>query len=339
MIAGRVGPALLATSAAMACATLPTSTGCRPRPTCGPADAGCDGEATLAQGDLTRTYRYHLPRRGAEDAGEGKRPLLLALHGGGGTGKGMESITHFDAVADEEGFVVVYPDGLELGWNDGRVETPAGQRGADDVGFVSALIDHFAAGFAADPARVYVAGLSNGAMMSLRVACDLAGKVTAVGAVAGLHPETLGTCKLARPIPVVLFAGTADPIVPYAGGPILGDRGRVLSAPDTFGRWASLDGCTPAILTTDLPHTLADDRTRTHRLTHPQCVGGARVALYSIEGGGHTWPGGKQYLPEQVIGYTARELDASREMWRFFTEVGPRRLLKSEVPSAPSAAP
>jgi polyhydroxybutyrate depolymerase len=251
----------------------------------------------------------------------------------------MESITHLDAVADEEGFVVAYPDGLQMGWNDGRVETPAGRRGADDVGFLSALIDHFVAEYAADPARVYVAGISNGAMMSLRVACDLAGKVTAVGAVAGLHPEALGTCRPARPIPVVLFAGTADPIVPYAGGPILGDRGRVLSAPDTFARWATLDGCTSETLTADLPHTLADDRTRTRRLTHPRCVGGAKVVLYSVEGGGHTWPGGKQYLPEQVIGYTARELDASREMWRFFAEVAPRRLLTSEVPCAPSAVP
>jgi polyhydroxybutyrate depolymerase len=333
MIRGRV---LLA---AIAVAALASLAGCRPRPTCGPADAGCNGEATLEHGDLPRTYRYHLPKRRAGDGEGGKRPLLLALHGGGGTGKGMESLAHLDAVADEEGFVVAYPDGLQMGWNDGRVETPAGQRGADDVGFLSALIDHFVAAYAADPARVYVAGISNGAMMSLRVACDLAGKVTAVGAVAGLHPETLAPCKLARPIPVVLFAGTADPIVPYTGGPILGDRGRVLSAPDTFARWASLDGCTSEILTADLPHTLAEDRARTRRLTHPTCVGGARVVFYSIEGGGHTWPGGKQYLPEPVIGYTARELDASREMWRFFTEVGPRRLLRNEVPSAPSAAP
>jgi polyhydroxybutyrate depolymerase len=304
--------------------------GCRPKPTCGPADAGCDGEAALVHGGLPRTYRYHLPKRAAE-----KRPLLLALHGGGGTGKGMESITHFDAVSDEEGFVVAYPDGLRMGWNDGRAETPAGQRGADDVGFLSALVDHFVATYAVDPARVYVAGISNGAMMSLRVACDLASKVTAVGAVAGLHPEALGACRPARPIPVVLFAGTADPLVPYAGGPILGDRGRVLSAPDTFARWADLDGCTREVVATDVPHTIPEDRTRTRRLEHPRCVGGARVVFYSVEGGGHTWPGGKQYLPEGVIGYTARELDASREMWRFFKEVAPRRLLTSEVPCEP----
>ena len=233
----------------------------------------------------------------------------------------MISITHFGPIADEEGFVVAYPDGLSLGWNDGRDETPAGQRGADDVGFLSALIDHLVATYSVDPARVYVTGLSNGAMMSFRVGCELAGKVAAIAPVAGLHPDALGACKPVRPVPVMIFAGSADPLVPYAGGAIVGDRGRVLSAADTFARWAAIDGCTAEVIASDEPHTAPEDKTRTRRQEHASCAGGARVVLYTVEGGGHTWPLGKQYLPENVIGRTSREVDASRVMWRFFAGV------------------
>jgi polyhydroxybutyrate depolymerase len=288
--------------------------GCRPKPTCGPADSGCDGEGRILQGTNVRTFRYHLPKNRADS-----RPLLIALHGGGGDGKGMMKIAGLGALSDAEGVVVVYPDGISRSWNDGRGATDAAHEGADDVAFLSALIDSFVSTYSVDPRRVYVTGLSNGAMMSFRLACDLSGKITAIAAIAGLMPEPLlARCAPSRPVPVLLFAGKDDPLVPYGGGPITGDRGRVASAAATIARWAELDKCAGAPLLADEPDTDPRDHTRVKREERPGCAGSARVVLYTVEGGGHTWPGGRQYLPEPVIGRTSRDIDANTIMWAFF---------------------
>lgn len=275
-----------------------------------------DLRGTLAHGGRERTYLYRLPPPGVDQR---PRPLVLALHGARGDGASQERLSGLSALADREGIIAVYPDGIDRSWNDGRGTTESAKQGVDDIGFLSTLIDHFIAGHGADPRRVYVMGMSNGAMMSHRAGCELSTKVAAIGAVTGLFPEALSAaCAPARPVPVMMIYGLEDPLMPYAGGELpLGAGGRVLSAADSRARWAAIDRC-PAPHTRPVPDAAPDDGTTARSEEHLACAGGAEVVMISVEGGGHTWPGGWQYLGERVIGRTSRDVDATAALWRFF---------------------
>lgn len=265
-------------------------------------------------GSRERTFVYHEPSSWSADQ---KWPLVVALHGRMGDGIGQEHLTHMSRVADREGFIVVYPDGFRRSWHDDRNYGPAAEHDIDDVAFISALIDRFVNEHSADPERVYVTGTSNGAFMSFKLACELSDKIAAVGPVVGLMPENaVTTCKPARPVPMMMFVGTEDPLVPYGGGDVADDHGRALSAQDTRARWATLNGCDDV----DFVQTIdaVDDDTRVSEARHSHCKEEAEVVLFSVEGGGHTWPNGVQYLPAAVIGKTTRDVDASEELWSFF---------------------
>lgn len=283
-------------------------TGCRQ-----PEEGTEEGEIEV--GGRERTFLYHRPAGWKADA---KWPLVVALHGRGGQGSSQEELTHMTGIADREGFIVTYPDGYRRSWHDARDIGPAAENGVDDIAFVSALIDHFVAAHAADPARVFVAGTSNGGMMTFRVACELAHKIAAAGPVIGLMPDNPAyECKPTRPVPMMIFAGGADPLVPYGGGDVIGDdKGKVLSAHATRARWAELNGCEAA----DFQQTIdaVDDGTHVLEMRHSRCREGSQVVLFTVEGGGHTWPNGVQYLPAAVIGKTTRDVDASEELWSFF---------------------
>jgi polyhydroxybutyrate depolymerase len=274
-----------------------------------------DFSGSLSFGSLARTYQGHLP-----SSYDGVRllPLVLALHGHGGDGQGMLRLTHLNTIADRHGFIVVYPDGYQKSWADGRGVTSADQAGVDDVGFLAALIDALAGQFKVDRSRVYVTGISNGGFMSERLACDLATKIAGVAAVAATMPMDLAArCAPARPVPFLLMQGTADPLVPAQGGAIRLDRGTVLSASATMQTWVKFDGCQGAPLTGSEPDT-ANDGTRVSYQTYSTCQDKSAVALYLVAGGGHTWPGGLQYLPQAVVGKTSRDIDAGEVIWGFF---------------------
>jgi polyhydroxybutyrate depolymerase len=247
-------------------------------------------------------------------------PLVLALHGRLGQGRNQAKLTGFDAVADEAGFIVAYPDGVSRSWADGRGTTPADRDGVDDVGFLSTLIDHFVEQHGVDAHRVYVTGMSNGGMMSFRLACELSGRIAAIAPVAAQMSEAVAAgCAPSRAVPVMLVVGTEDPLVPFTGGQVFGDRGAVLSASEVRSRWAQWNGC-PAQgpLTELLEDRAPDDGTRVRRELHTGCRDGAEVLLYAVEGGGHTWPGGQRYAREARVGRICRDLDASRAIWGFF---------------------
>jgi polyhydroxybutyrate depolymerase len=274
-----------------------------------------DFSGSLSSGGLTRTYQGHLP---ASYADAQRLPLVLALHGHGGDGQGMQRLTHLNSLADRHGFIVVYPDGYQKSWADGRGATEADQAGVDDVGFLSALIDTLAGRFKVDRSRVYVTGISNGGFMSERLACDLANKVAAVAAVAATMPTGLAArCAPQRPVPFLLMQGTSDPLVPAQGGDVRGERGTVLSASATAQKWVSIDGCSAPPVTGNEPD-VANDGTRVSYETYSGCRDASAVALYLVEGGGHTWPGGLQYLPAALIGKTSRDIDAGEVIWSFF---------------------
>jgi polyhydroxybutyrate depolymerase len=226
-------------------------------------------------------------------------------------------------LSDREGFIVVYPDGIEKHWNDGRenVSYRAHREKVDDVGFISALIDDLAEKRNIDRNRVYVTGISNGAMMSFRLACELSQKITAIAPVAGAMPENLPSrCSPSSKIPVLMISNTDDRLVPWEGGDIRFGRktfGRALSVPETVKYWVNNNQCSSPPAISMEPDRDPKDGTRVRQEAYGPCEEGAWVVLYAIEGGGHTWPGGHQYLPAWIIGKTSRDIDANDVIWDF----------------------
>jgi polyhydroxybutyrate depolymerase len=266
---------------------------------------------TLRVGDITRTYLLHVPVSLDRST---PAPLVLVLHGAGGRGAGFAPHTGFSNLADEHGFIAVYPDGLRRRWNDGRSSGPS----EDDVGFIRSLLDTLEAELAVDPRRIYATGISNGAMFSYRLACDLPGVFAAIAPVAGALPADLAPqCTDTDPIAIAAFQGTADRFVPYAGGAVARRRGRVLSAEETMAFWAGVDGCSLSATTELEPDRAPGDGTRVRRSEYPGCRGGRELVLYTIEGGGHTWPGGPS-VARLVVGRVSRDIDATATIWDFF---------------------
>lgn len=256
-----------------------------------------------------RTYWLHIP-----DARAAAAPLLIALHGHGGNGRMMQRLTGLDALADREGVVVAYPDGTgwhglrPLSWNAGGCCGYAQGAGVDDLAFLRALIDDAASVVPLDRERVYVTGISNGAMLAHRAGCELPG-IRGIAPVAGTR--SVPPCDPAQPVSVVAFHGTADGYVPYAGG--RGSRrhdGRVdLAVPQAIARWATAEGCGAA--TDDV---IRDAPQRVTQRTY-ECPAGVGVALITIDGGGHAWPGGQRAWR---FGDAPASLPANDLMWEFF---------------------
>ena len=282
-----------------------------------------DFSGVLVHSGLRRSYIVHI---GAACDLNRPAPLVIVLHGGGGNGAGMVKLTGFNVVSDREGFIVVYPDGIDRHWNDGRgVEWyRAHRQDIDDVGFISALTDELSRKLNIDAKRVYATGISNGGMMSYRLGCELSDRIAAIAAVAAsLAVNKVKEWSPTRPIPVMIIAGTADPLVPWNGGYIrYGERiyGTVLSVPETVEFWVEKNGCPARPVVRRLPDLDPTDGTVVRREVYSGCKGGAEVVLYAVEGGGHTWPGGLQYLPERIIGKTSREFSASEVIWQFFKQ-------------------
>ena len=280
---------------------------------------------SLTHNSLHRDYHLYIPSSYRDSSAA---PLVIALHGGGGDGHKMEKLSHLSLLADRFGFIVAYPDAVEGHWNDGRgLNRYRSQKdNIDDVGFISRMIDAIAGEYNINKDRVYVTGASNGAMMSLRLGCELAHKITALAPVIGSMPENLvARCAPARPIPLVMINGTDDPLVPWEGGYVHIFRkklGKIISVPQTIEFWVARNGCSPNPQISMAPDTAPEDHTRVQKSVYGQCTDGADVVLYEIQGGGHTWPGGYQYLPEFLIGKTSRDLDASKAIWDFFNGYG-----------------
>ena len=284
---------------------------------------------SISHDGLERTYRIHIPPLFNKSI---QMPLVLVLHGGGGTAEGMEeqlTLGGFNNLSDKEGFIVAYPDGIEKHWNDGRknVTYRAHQEKIDDVGFISILIDNITEELNINLGRVYVTGMSNGAMMSYRLACEISEKIAAIAPVTGAIPEDIvPQCSPSKPVSVLAISGTDDPLVPWDGGDIKSTffhkpLGKVLSVPDSVNYWVIHNNCSPISDITWLPDLDPQDDTRVRREIYGEGDEGTKVILYAIEGGGHTWPDGLQYLSESRIGKTCHDINANEVIWEFFKEL------------------
>jgi polyhydroxybutyrate depolymerase len=264
---------------------------------------------TIVSSGQQREYLLYVPK-----SYEPSRPasLVISLHPAMSWPTSQMNISQWNNVADEYGFLVVYPAGTGFGpktwFMEGR-QTPARM---PDVRFISALIDTLEASYNIDPQRIYADGLSNGGGMAFVLSCTLPDRIAAVGMVAAARSLDWPWCADHRPVPAIAFHGTADPVAPYNGGP-------TPVGPDVFpavlsftATWAERNHCAPRPL-------LSTQATDVTRLEYTSCADGATVVLYTVRGGGHQWPGGKP-LPAFLVGPYTRSIDATRLMWAFFQE-------------------
>ena len=284
-----------------------------------------DHDRSLVISGVTRTYIVHVPPRVSEGR---PLPVVLAFHGGGGTASGFKAYAGLDALADREGFVVVYPDGTGrlgrglLTWNAGGCCGYAAAQSVDDVGFALAALRDVARNVSIDPARVYATGHSNGAMMAYRLAIDAAERVAAIAPVAGAMQAA--SFPPARPVPVLHIHSVDDPRALYAGGlgpPFPGTQSRIThrAVEPELGRWINHDRCRAEPRTVEqrtTPSRGGPDHTATLLVWAP-CAGGTEVQLWRLTGAGHGWPGGHVRLPEKVMGPETATIDAALEVWRF----------------------
>ena len=291
----------------------------------------------------TRSYRIHFP---PQYDGETPLPLVFVIHGGGGNGKGAQESYGMDVLADEQGFITVYPDGVgpkKLGklygtWNGGFCCGDAAEEGVDDVAFFDQLLDRLEDRHAVDTNRIYATGISNGGIMSAGLACALPERFAAVAPVGS--PGMPDWCEPSQPVPVLLLHGTEDGCALYAGGEDCGGcYAQVLeaafgveidgdptfpchSAAEQWAYWAEVNACEDA---SETWKTTPD----TTCLARRGCSDDKPAVLCTVEGGGHTWPGTEAPCDSQrdwcqtytdIVGPTSTDTDANALIRSFFEQ-------------------
>lgn len=271
----------------------------------------------------TRTFLRFTPNRLLGK----KSPVVFALHGAKGTADRVSGYLGLNAVAEREGFVVVYPQGEKNRWNDGRAAGKAGGSevsSANDVEFLNGLADALIVQGVADANRLYMLGISNGGFMGFTLACHGASRFAAyAGVIASMPVEAVSKCQPGRAVPVMMINGTADEIIRYDGGP--GKFGINGNAPpmDVALRFASLSGCR-SLSAVPLPDTDPNDGTKVVVTSWSGCGPGGGVMMYSVEGGGHQAPArgktGGGVVLEMFLGARSRDFDTAEAAWAFFKD-------------------
>lgn len=259
---------------------------------------------SFTHGGVLRTYHIYLP---ANYATAGLCPVVFNLHGYGSNGTQQASLSQFNAIADTAGCVVVYPEGLVDGTGRQRWNSGYGF-GTDDVGFINRLLDTVLLNYRTDANKVYSTGISNGAIMSHTLACELGQRFAAIGSVSGtMSRRQLTSCVSASAIPVIHVHGTTDIVVPYNGNTSL------ISVADLISHWRGRNNLSTNSTTVGIPNTNTSDNSTADYIRYEDgsCDW---VHLLRINNGGHSWPGSGVL----ISGNTNMDVDASLEIWRFF---------------------
>jgi polyhydroxybutyrate depolymerase len=301
-----------------------------------------DAQEEVEVNDHTRTFVVHLPQ--GYDSQQ-HYPLVILLHGLDQDAAEMARLTHFNEFADRDSIIAVYPNALRGRWNLGAGEPRPYRRGpyrgpriygpgypppgprpepgerregaprSQDIQFLNRMLDKLATHYSVDTRRIYATGLGEGGFMALRMGCSMADRVAAIAVVGAAMPRMLN-CVPSRPVPALLMNGTDDPIVPYDGGRYKDGLLHLLSAEDSAKEWARLNHCSAKPSESKLP-SLKEGGKDTRVYIFDDCQENAQVALYSVKGGGHTWPGGEQYMTEKEVGKTSNALNANETIWSF----------------------
>lgn len=274
-----------------------------------------------------RSYRIFVPKNYSPQL---KYPLVFVLHGGGGNAKGLIKTTRarFNELATRDGFIVVYPNGIEKSWNDGARDTMGVARKLkiNDVGFIEQIISELNSKFAINNRQIFACGISNGGFMAQRLAFELSDKIKGIGVVAANLSKVQSAKKYpGNPVPVIFINGTNDPLVPYNGGSVEvfnKKRGEVLSVKQSIETWKIINGCSEKTGIYSIPDNNKKDgcsaiKTIWQNPENPKI----KVTAIKVKNGGHTWPGTNQYLPRRLVGNTNYDFNGCDEIWNFFTSL------------------
>jgi len=277
-------------------------------------------EFTIELDGLQRQFIVYIPKKQYMDKA---KPVVFNFHGGFGNGEQQCETSKMYNVSDKYGFIVVCPDGTPsnggrsiskklLYWNDGQLNTPSQINEVNDVHFVEAMIDYLDSNFNINTNKIYSTGLSNGAIFSFRLACELSDKITAIAPVAGSICNMSETCNPSRSVPVIMFNGEEDTNVPYEGGLGSGFADYVFPPVSTsINFWINKNNLSSVVR----------DTGKIGKSAKYEIYGNndqAQVILWTLEDGGHNWPGGNSILGGMLLGNINEDIFASEEMWKFF---------------------
>lgn len=276
---------------------------------------------TLKTSDgLARTYLVHVPV-GYDPKKE--YSLVVALHGGFGSGESMEKQTRMSDLADKNGFIVVYPDGVAnangvRAWNAGNCCGAPSKNNIDDVGYMRQLVTSLESTYSVDTKKVFAMGMSNGAMLSNRLACEASDVFAAVAPVSGT-PQ-VAVCNPTRPIPILMVHGTSDAVVPFNGGvgtSFVTKDNSFISVTQALSDWSSRNACLGKEVVTSIP-PLTNDGITIDKIAYTNCA--AATVLYRINGGTHSWLGGTQARAQESAA-PSQSFNASKTIWEFFSSL------------------
>ncbi|MFN7611813.1 MAG: alpha/beta hydrolase family esterase [Alphaproteobacteria bacterium] len=287
-------------------------------------DDGLERRIIEVQG-IAREFFVHVP---AKNITAKNLPVLFVLHGGKGKAPARARQTGMNIIADRDGFIAVYPQGLGGYWISGPNRP---KNAVDDVAFFRAMIDALVKSGEADPGRIYVMGGSNGGMMTYHLACAMPERLAAVAAIVASMPDSLAkTCRPIRPLPILIMAGTADPLMPYQGGLVAHGKGKrkigsdpVISISQTLDLWRYVNGCSDKFIQTSIPDRDPDDGITTEIYRWTECAENTQVQLYQMLGAGHGLPGrsaNKSAFSRRMGGNSTNDFDSSEASWGFLRQ-------------------
>lgn len=270
-----------------------------------------DGSGQLSDQGKTRTYYMYTPKSYNPDR---PMPLVLVFHGDDGSGHSMADVTRFNTIAEQKGFIVVYPDGIDHRWSlRGKSPTKV-----NDVSFVSALINHIEQTRNIDSKRIYAAGFSKGAILTQVLACELPDKIAAFASVAGALPVRYKShCQPQAPVSMLMINGTNDQEVHYQGDDST-EKGSLISIQDTVNFWRSHDQCQSPLQTQAVTEDDKSDRFKVKTARYNGCTDNSEILQLAVVDGGHFWPGGASQDPQVKQVNNQLGFSASETIWDFF---------------------
>ena len=293
-----------------------------------PASSFLEGLLSARSLEYNGIERSYLLYNAESSVRQRARPLIIALHDNGSSARNLVRISQgrMNKLAEENGFVLVYPEGLKKSWvlSTAAMGQSDAERFQGDVGFVKILVESLKEELTIDESRIFVMGMGSGGALAYQLACEVPEMFRAVGTVAASMPvQNMQFCEGASGSSLVAINGTENPVIPYKGGEAYLMNGKllnVLSTEETMALWLQKNGCLYHAKENLLPDEDTRDDTSISKYLYVGCDSDVQIVLYKVQGGGHTWPGGRQYSKQERVGRTSRDMDAGKEIWTFFNQ-------------------